>query len=88
MADVYIPDDSDTGSEEGALSLSSGHSAVLIGSDDDEIIDVEAVSQRQVNNVPQVNFNIFQMSFSVTSPKIKLIFTRSRYACIMTLHLV
>ena len=55
MADIYIPDDSDTESEEGALSVSSTHSAVLIGSDDDEIIDVEAVSQRLVNNVPQVD---------------------------------
>ena len=52
MADVYIPDDSDSESEEGALSVSSTHSAVLIGSDDDEIIDVEAVSQP--NNRPQV----------------------------------
>ena len=52
MANVYIPDDSDSENEEQALSVSSSHSAVLIGSDDDEIIDVEAVSQP--NNVPQV----------------------------------
>ena len=52
MADVYIPDDSDSESEERAVSVSSTHSTVLIGSDDDEIIDVEAVSQP--NNGPQV----------------------------------
>ena len=66
MANIYIPDDSESENEEdGALSVSSGRqSAVLIESDgseeeEEEIIDVEAVSQQLSNNVPQVEAAMF-----------------------------